>query len=121
MDRDYKEGYSRMENLEQHVKKYFNNFSDKNLKELSKMFSENISLQDWETLAKGKSEVLDANKNIFDSVDSISVTLNQFYQDGLVAICLIDINVNQEEILKVIDIIKFDNDQKIIEVSAYKQ
>ena len=110
-----------MENLEQKTKKYFNNFSNKDLKELSKMFSENICLQDWEIFAEGKSEVLEANKNIFDSVDSISVTLKEFYQDGSVAICLIDINVNNEETLKVIDIIKFNKDQKIIEVSAYKQ
>jgi len=108
-------------NLEQHVKKYFNNFSNKNLKELSQMFAENVSLKDWEIFAKGKTEVLEANKNIFDSVDSISVTLNEFYQDDLVAICLIDININKQEILKVIDIIKFNNDQKITEVSAYKQ
>ena len=41
--------------------------------------------------------------------------------DELVAICLIEIIINNEETLKVIDIIKFNDENKIIEVSAYKQ
>ena len=68
-----------------------------------------------------KKQVIDANKNIFDSVESISVTLNNLYLDELVAICLIEIITNNEETLKVIDIIKFNDENKIIEVSAYKQ
>lgn len=78
-------------------------------------------MQDWDILAKGKKQVIDANKNIFDSVESISVTLNNLYLDELVAICLIEIIINNEETLKVIDIIKFNDENKIIEVSAYKQ
>ena len=107
-----------MENL---VKNYFEIFSNKDIQGLENLFSDDVILQDWEILAKGKKQVLDANKNIFDSIDSISVTLNNLYLDELVAICLIEIIVNNEETLKVIDIIKFNDENKIIEVSAYKQ
>ena len=107
-----------MENL---VKTYFEIFSNKDIKGLENLFSDNVILQDWEILAKGKKQVLDANKNIFDSVESISVTLNNLYLDKLVAICLIEIIINNEETLKVIDIIKFNHENKIIKVSAYKQ
>ena len=107
-----------MENL---VNTYFEKFSNKDIEGLEKLFSEDVILQDWDILAKGKKEVVDANKNIFDSVESISVTLNNLYLDKLVAICLIEIIINNEEILKVIDIIKFNDENKIIEVSAYKQ
>ena len=107
-----------MENL---VKTYFEIFSNKDIKGLENLFSDYVILQDWDILAKGKKQVLDANKNIFDSIDSISVTLNNLYLDELVAICLIEIIVNNEETLKVIDIIKFNDENKIIEVSAYKQ
>ena len=107
-----------MENL---VKTYFEIFSNKDIKGLENLFSDDVILQDWDILAKGKKQVLDANKNIFDSIDSISVTLNNLYLDELVAICLIEIIVNNEETLKVIDIIKFNDENKIIEVSAYKQ
>ena len=107
-----------MENL---VKNYFEIFSNKDIQGLENLFSDDVILQDWDILAKGKKQVLDANKNIFDSIDSISVTLNNLYLDELVAICLIEIIVNNEEALKVIDIIKFNDENKIIEVSAYKQ
>jgi len=107
-----------MENL---VKTYFEIFSNKDIKGLENLFSDDVFLQDWDIVAKGKKQVLDANKNIFDSVESISVTLNNLYLDKLVAICLIEIIINNEEILKVIDIIKFNDENKIIEVSAYKQ
>ena len=107
-----------MENL---VKTYFEIFSNKDIKGLDNIFSDDVILQDWEILAKGKKQVLDANKNIFDSIESISVTLNNLYLDKLVAICLIEIIINNEETLKVIDIIKFNHENKIIEISAYKQ
>jgi len=100
---------------------YFETFSNKDIKGLENLFSDDVFLQDWNILAKGKKQVLDANKNIFDSVESISVTLNNLYLDKLVAICLIEIIINNEETLKVIDIIKFNDENKIIEVSAYKQ
>ena len=58
-----------MENL---VNTYFEKFSNKDIEGLEKLFSEDVILQDWDILAKGKKEVVDANKNIFDSVNSIS-------------------------------------------------
>ena len=61
------------------------------------------------------------NKNIFNSVDTISVNLNELYIDDNVAICIIEIIINNEETLKVIDIIKIDTNGKIKEISAYKQ
>ena len=80
-----------MENL---VKTYFEIFSNKDIKGLKNLFSDDVILQDWDILAKGKKQVLDANKNIFDSIDSISVTLNNLYLDELVEICLIEIIIN---------------------------
>jgi hypothetical protein len=107
-----------MKNL---IKNYFQAFSNKNIQELEKLFSSEVVLRDWEISAEGKEEVLKANKNIFDSVDSISAELKELYLDGLVAVCIIEITINKDEFLKVIDIIKFNDQMKIIEVSAYKQ
>lgn len=103
------------------VTKYFEDFSNKDLEKLSDIFSDEITLQDWDILAEGKQNVLEANKNIFNSVDTISVNLNQLYIDDNVATCIIEIVINNKETLKVIDIIKIDTDGKIKEISAYKQ
>jgi len=110
--------YRRMREL---VTKYFEDFSNKDLEKLSDIFSEEITLQDWDILAEGKQNVLEANKNIFNSVDIISVNLNELYIDDNVATCIIEIVINNEETLKVIDIIKINTDGKIKEISAYKQ
>ena len=103
------------------VTKYFEDFSNKDLEKLSDIFSDEITLQDWDINAEGKENVLEANKNIFNSVDTISANLNELYIDNNVATCLIEIVINNEETLKVIDIIKIDTNRKIIEISAYKQ
>tara|TARA_B100000029_G_C17100468_1_gene787715 strand:+ start:158 stop:610 length:453 start_codon:yes stop_codon:yes gene_type:complete len=107
-----------MENL---IKSYFLAFSNKDLDALEGMFSSEVILKDWDICAQGKEEVLLANKNIFDSVDTISADLKECYLDGLVAICIIQITINKEEVLKVVDVIKFNDQMKIREVSAYKQ
>ena len=48
-----------MENL---VKTYFEIFSNKDIKGLENLFSDDVMLQDWNILAKGKKQVIDANK-----------------------------------------------------------
>ena len=107
-----------MKNL---IESYFEAFSNKNLDVLEGMFSNEVILKDWDIYAEGKQEVLSANKNIFDSVDTISADLKECYLDGLVAICITQITINKQEVLKVIDVIKFNDEMKIDEVSAYKQ
>lgn len=107
--------------LRNKVEIYFKFFSSKDLTSLSGLFSEDVTLQDWDIFAEGKKEVVRANKIIFDSVDSINVILRELYQQDRVAVCLIEIEINQAEIIKVIDVIKFNKSFEIKEVSAYKQ
>ena len=103
------------------VEKYFNFFSKKDIHKLNSLFADNISLIDWEIEAKGIKEVIEVNKKIFNSTESIDVTLINMYQDKLVVTCLIDILINKIEKLKVVDIIKFNEDKKIEEILAFKQ
>ena len=53
---------------------YFKTFSNKDSEGLRSMFSDNVYLRDWEILANGIDEVVDANQSIFDSVDTIVAT-----------------------------------------------
>ena len=107
--------------MERLIKEYFKFFSDKDILSLEKLFAEDIKLVDWETYAQGKDEVIKANKKIFDQVDTLQIEVNNLYINGQTAICLIDILINKSEKLKVIDLIKFNNDNKITLISAYKQ
>ena len=107
--------------MERLIKEYFKFFSNKDILSLEKLFAEDVKLVDWETYAKGKDEVIKANKKIFDQVDTLQIEVNNLYINGQTAICLIDILINKSEKLKVIDLIKFNNDNKITLISAYKQ
>ena len=101
--------------------KYFELFSNKNILELEKMFSKDINLIDWNITAYGKQEVVDANKNIFNSVDTIRVTPIAFYSNSDTSYAiLISIEVNQSEKLNVIDVISFDDKGLINSIVAFK-
>ena len=103
------------------AKQYFIFFSNKDIKNLKNLFSENVILKDWEIEAKGINEVVEANKKIFNSFESIIATPKNIYQDNFVLICVIEILINKTETLNVIDILKFDKNKKIEDITAFKQ
>ena len=103
------------------IKKYFEYFSNKDIQMLKNLFSNEISLKDWEINANGFDEVVQANIKIFNNVETIKVSLDEYYEYKKSCVCLIDILVNKKETLKVIDVIRFDENNKILEISAYKQ
>lgn len=104
----------------EHLIKYFELFSNKNIDELSKMFSENVQLKDWNIFANGKDEVISANKNIFSDVNTIKVTPIRFYSNSDTSYATqISILVNGNEELNVIDVIEFNDAGFIESISAF--
>jgi hypothetical protein len=107
-------------NLKEIVKNYFTVFSAKDLQGLERFFSQSIVLQDWDISAVGIKDVVEANKKIFDSVDSINVSPLNIFLDGNVVIGEIEILINGENRIKVVDIITFDYDSKFVSIRAFK-
>ena len=99
---------------------YFQTFSEKDSEGLRTMFNDNVILRDWDILANGIDEVVQANQDIFDSVETIIATPLHLYVDGNVVVTELEIVVNDEDTLWVTDIIAFDDNQKIKSVRAYK-
>ena len=106
--------------LTKECQNYFNFFSDKNLNELKKMFSHNITLKDWENDKQGIDEVLITIENIFKSVNKIKVEIIKIYEFKNDCLCLISINIDNQK-LKVLDRITFNENAKIVSVDAYRQ
>lgn len=101
---------------------YFKLFSEKNISDLQNMFSDDVILVDWNIFASGKEKVVEANKNIFESVNTIEVTPICFYSNSDFSYSVqILIIVNDEERLDVIDNIKFNNEGLITSIEAYKK
>ena len=108
-----------MSTLKDQAIQYFETFSRKDLDGLSELFTDGAVTRDWENSAEGKVAVLTANKNIFDSVDTITVTPLSLYEDGNTVAAEIEVLLNGVEKLLVVDVITFDGD-KISSLRAYK-
>lgn len=102
---------------------YFKHFGEGNIKELSKMYHDDIHLIDWNGQWKGKEEVLKMNKDLFDSneVEVIVHEIEQpiFRESRVYCTISITITSDTEIVLKVMDIIDFDNKGKITRIEAF--
>jgi len=98
---------------------YFEMFSNKDIQGLTDIFDENITLVDWENSSNGKDDVIKANQNIFNNVNTIRVDVINIFEKEDEFSCQILITINGNDILEVVDVIKF-KDNKIISVKAYK-
>ena len=108
-----------MNDLKQLATEYFAIFSNKDLDSLADMFTDTAVLRDWTGSAEGKDAVLTANKNIFDSVDTITITPLSLYEDGNTVAAEIEVLLNGGEKLLVVDVITFEGN-KISSLRAYK-
>ena len=109
-----------MKNLKKLSINYFELFSNKDIENLKLMFDSNVKLRDWEIDAQGIDDVIKANLNIFNSVDTIKVHPILIVEEGNFIFAEINIIVNDKETLKVVDIIEFNSNFKIISIRAFK-
>lgn len=100
--------------------KYFKSFSCKDIDLIEGMLSSEVILKDWDIYAEGKKDVLSATKNIFDSVETVKVVVLDMYREKYTIIAKLDILINNKELIKVVDIIQFDQSNKIINIRAFK-
>jgi hypothetical protein len=106
--------------IKQLAQQYFEAFSRKNLESLALIYSESVTLRDWEIDVSEKTAVLEANQKLFESVESISIKPLNLYEDGNTVASEIEIIINETQVLKVIDVIDFDESGKIQHIRAYK-
>ena len=102
------------------TKNYLEFFSKKNIKKLSELLSDDVILRDWENAANGKQDVLKVNKEIFAKAKSIKVNLISLNVIEKKAYCELEIIINKTEKLLVLDILNYNEDNKICKINAYK-
>lgn len=106
------------------VLEYFSGFYTKNIDKVSENLAEGVILYDWNVKAIGKENVSDVIKDIFSSVESIMITPINLHIDDNTVVARIEIQVDGEEILRVVDVIDLRNKNgkwEIIKIDAYKQ
>ena len=109
-----------MISLKEQALNYFETFSSKDLNKLKLFFNDFIELRDWEIQAKGIDKVIEANRKIFESVDSIKVNPVELNELNNKIFAELSIVINQSETIKVLDIIEFDSNNKISSIKAFK-
>jgi len=109
------------ETIENLCRAYFEAFSQKQLDVLEDMYASDIKLMDWEILVNGRSNVLDANKGLFEKVGTLDIRLNDIFVFENTAACRISICIDGETNLKVLDLISWSPEDKILEIDAYLQ
>ena len=108
------------ENIKDIALSYFQTFSQKNINGLRDLFDDNVTLRDRDINKTGIEKVLQANLNIFQNVKTIHVIPQNIICEKNFISAELKIIVNDEEELKVVDLIEFNKKGKIISIKAFK-
>ena len=100
--------------------KYFDAFSRADILCLKKCFSDGVSLRDWSLDANGIESVLNEFTNIFKSLSDVNVDVVNIYEIESTVIAELIITAKEIGSIKVVDILSFDENEKIRSIRAYK-
>ena len=103
------------------IKNYIDCFSKKDLLGISALLDDDMCLIEWSRTVSGKIAVLDAYKEIFSTDEDISVVIEHCVKDGLTYFLQLKIRFGSGADIKVVDVITYNDVNKIIEISAYRQ
>ena len=106
--------------LAKKTKEYFSFFSNKEIKKLELIYSDNVNLKDWDIDVRGKKNVLKANEETFKKVDSIYIKPIRIISEGNYTFNQIEILIDGDILLDVIDVIRFTEQNQIDLIRAYK-
>ena len=98
-------------------KDYFEYLNNKIIDSVKSMYTDDVTLQDWTGSWNGITEVIGANEELLKNIFSIEIT--SIKQIDNMTFNMIEIKFETETI-SVLDVITFNDDNKIISIRAYK-
>ena len=99
------------------TKRYFELFSTKNVKGLeNEIYADDVHLRDWNGEWKGKQAVLEMNENLF--VNDFKMEIDDIKQADKTTIVQFTLHISDTQ-YKVVDIIDWDDSEKIKRIYAY--
>lgn len=99
---------------------YFDAFSKADIASLRFLFSDKVCLRDWNIDVLGIESVIIENSKIFETLKAISVEVVNLYEDSQTVVAELIISANGVPAIKVVDILNFDEEYKIVSIRAYK-
>jgi len=98
--------------------KYFNLWSSKDLIGLESIIHKDCTFEDWTINIDSKGEILLYNESFFKK-NEIDLKINNLIESNNEVWCYLTINIDDKEIIDVIDILTFYENQ-IIKIKAFK-
>ena len=122
----------------QQLRNYFQAFADKNIEVLTEMFTDDIILIDWNNTFTGKDQVVNEVQGIFKNFKTIKLEVTDIFSsldiinadrgETTVSIpkddsfaCEIVIVFDDLEPLYIMDLIEFDEENRIKKLTAYNR
>lgn len=102
------------------TKSYFSSFGNRQIVNIEKILSEDVTIHDWMVEKNNKPQVLDYIQNIFNTVETIKITPINIFVENNTVIAEIKIELNESITENVVDIITFNKGNKISKIKAYK-
>ena len=110
--------------LKKNAIRYFDVWNSHDVSSLKNLLAAEATLRDWDVEVAGGDAVAAANAKIFTAEPGIKIEVLTTHMavHTLTVVCEILVRLNNEkgEVLKVVDIISFDEEGKIVSVRAYK-
>ena len=100
------------------TQEYFDKFSGKDIRGLSHIYSQNVSLLDWNIEVSGKEEVLNANASLFDL--DFTLEVHNITHSGDKTFNEITITIG-DDTFRIMDVITFNENYQITNITAYKR
>jgi hypothetical protein len=100
--------------------RYFKAFAEKDLGSLDVLLADDIVLTDWQGQAIGKDAVLALSATIFNGCKNLGVDIEKMAigQDTIMA----ELGINIDNVkVHVVDVLDYDQDNKIKRIRAYKR
>jgi hypothetical protein len=101
--------------------RYFKAWAEKDIGTLDILMADNIILTDWEGQALGKEAVLKFNQIVFEKCKSIAVDIEKVAVGQDCVFAELGITINGSTKIQVVDVLDYDQDDKIKRIRAYKR
>jgi hypothetical protein len=102
-----------------HANLYFRAYALKDYSHLRDLLHSEVLLCDWSVQISGRDNVLLEMSKVFCTFVKIEITLINIYSDKNTVIAELIVTLDNE-LIKVVDILEFSRDRKIISIRAFK-
>lgn len=100
---------------------YLKSFAEKDIGSLEVLFSDTITLADWDGQLIGKENIINFNKKVFSSINKIGIDIVKVAVGQNTVMAELRITLNNTTTLNVVDVLEFDDENKIQSIKAYKR